>query len=77
MLEGVEYVVITVLYGVNAMKRWHLPTYCHNVLYEILVTAFISLKGINQLVLGAAKSPAVPLLATTYEYSKCHYTACP
>jgi hypothetical protein len=72
-----EYVVITVLYGVNAMKTWHLPTYCHNVFNEILMTAIISLQGINQLVLGAAKSPAVPLLATAYEYSKCHYTVCP
>jgi len=77
MLEGVEYVVITVLYGVNAMKSRHLPTYCHNVLCEILITAIISLKGINKLVLGAAKSSAVPLLATAYEHSMCHYTACP
>lgn len=33
MLEDVEYVVITVLYGVNAMINWHLPTHCNNALY--------------------------------------------
>jgi hypothetical protein len=73
----VEYVVITVLYGVNALINWHLPTYCNNVLYENLITAIISLKGINQLVLGGAKSLVVPLLGTAFEYSVCLYTACP
>jgi hypothetical protein len=77
MLEGVLYVVIIVLYGVNAMINWHLPTYCNNVLYENLITAINSLKNINQLVLGAAKSRVVPMLATAYEYFVCHYTACP